>query len=249
MTPNSHGSHEPFWDLEARLATALLMLAGFVAAAAYTHSMGYFVTFMTGNSERAVVGWFLGDFMLAGGALLLILCFLIGVFTASVCRRRWWRNHPHGATVLATGALVIATVTDAAIDDRQVGLVPILFVAFAMGALNTSFVKNGETAIPVTYVTGTLVKFAQGVERHIAGGTHREWLGYAVQWMSFVLGAAIGGLVSVAADGDDMLIAAAVAAALVSAYTWRADVRWVRRQEEKTRKEAEATVNKAAADQ
>jgi uncharacterized membrane protein YoaK (UPF0700 family) len=230
VTVNSNDAPEPFWNLEARLATALLILAGFVGAAAFTHSEGYFVTFMTGNTERAVVGGFLGDYWLAWGAFLLIVCFLAGVFCASVCRRHWWRNHPHGATMLATFALVIAAVVDAFSSEQSVGLAPILFVAFAMGSLNTSFVRNGEVSIPVTYVTGTLVKFAQGVERHLAGGTHREWLGYAVQWLSFVVGAAIGGLVSLAIDGEQMLTAAAVGSALVTTYTWRADIRWVRRQ-------------------
>ncbi|MBU3064655.1 DUF1275 domain-containing protein [Nocardia sp. NEAU-G5] len=233
MTAKPNDRPPPFWDLEARLATALLILAGFVGAAAYTHSMGYFVTFMTGNSERAVIGNFLGDYRLAWGAFCLILCFLAGVFVASLCRRHWWRNHPHGATMLATAALVLSAVMDNVLDgwnnNLRVGLVPILFVAFAMGSLNTSFVKNGETAIPVTYVTGTLVKFAQGVERHLAGGTHREWLSYAVQWLSFITGAAIGGLVSLALDGDKMLIAAAVGSGVVAVYTWFADLRWVRR--------------------
>ncbi len=240
MTPNSNDSREPFWDLEARLFTALLMLAGFVGAAAYTHSMGYFVTFMTGNSERSVVGWFLGQHTMAGGAAALILCFVVGVFVASVCRRRWWPNHPHGATMLTTVALVAAAIADLLTSDQTLGLVPVLFVSFAMGALNTSFVKNGEVYIPVTYVTGTLVKLAQGVERHVAGGTHREWLGYAVQWVSFITGALIGGLVSLATDGEQMLLAAATGAAIVSVFAWRIDVRWSRRQEEKAQEESEA---------
>ncbi|MBF6061164.1 DUF1275 domain-containing protein [Nocardia terpenica] len=233
MTPNPLDSPEPFWNLETQLSSVLLTLAGFVGASAYTHSAGYFVTFMTGNTERAVLGGFLGDFTIAAGAFGLILCFLAGVVTASVCRRRWWRNHPHGATMLTTGALAVGALVDSAIffHDKDLGLTPILFVAFGMGSLNTSFVKNGETAIPVTYVTGTLVKFAQGIERHLAGGTHRDWLGYAVQYLSFVLGAFIGGLVSLVIDGRDMLFAAVAGSAIVAAYTWRADIRWVRRRE------------------
>ncbi|MEU6559712.1 YoaK family protein [Nocardia nova] len=231
MTPPTEDSREPFWNLETRLASALLILAGFVGAAAYTHSEGYFVTFMTGNTERAAIGGFLGDYVLAFGAFVLIVSFLAGVLAASFCRRHWWRNHPHGATMLATAALTVAAVVDSAAyaRDADLSLVPILFVAFAMGSLNTSFVKNGEVSIPVTYVTGTLVKFAQGVERHIAGGTHREWLGYAVQWLSFVCGAFIGGLVSLVVEGGDMLYAAVIASAIVAAYTWRADLSWVRR--------------------
>ncbi|RDI66963.1 YoaK family protein [Nocardia pseudobrasiliensis] len=232
MTPKPLDSPEPFWNLETRLASALLILAGFIGAAAYTHSAGYFVTFMTGNTERAVLGGFLGDYTLALGAAGLIVCFLAGVVVASICRRHWWTNHPHGATVLATVAFTIAAVVDSILywHDKDLGLTPILFVAFGMGALNTSFVKNGETAIPVTYVTGTLVKLAQGIERHLAGGTHREWLGYAVQWLSFVMGAFIGGLVSLVIDGRDMLFAAVIASALVSVYTWLADLRESRRE-------------------
>ncbi|MEV0466886.1 YoaK family protein [Nocardia tengchongensis] len=213
-----------------RLSAVLSVLAGYIGAAAYTHSEGYFVTFMTGNTERAVLGNFAGDHTLALGAATIIASFLAGVFLASVCRRYWWTNHPHGATMLTTAALLAAAIVDHVLDDRGIGLVPILFVAFGMGSLNTSFVKNGEVSIPVSYVTGTLVKFAQGVERHALGdGNARDWLGYAVQYLSFATGALIGGLVSLVVNGAYMLNAAVVGSALVAAYTWRADIRWVRR--------------------
>lgn len=221
----------PFWDLETRLSAVLSALAGFIGAAAYTHSAGYFVTFMTGNTERAVLGGFSGDATLASGAALLIACFVTGVFVASLFRRYVWENHPHGATVLATLALLFAAIGEHIIGERGIGLTPILLVAFAMGALNTSFVKNGEVSIPVSYVTGTLVKLAQGVERHLAGeGGAREWLGYAVQYGAFALGALIGGLVSVPVNGEYMLDTAVIGSALVATYTWRADIRWVKRE-------------------
>lgn len=213
-----------------RLSAVLSTLAGFIGAAAYTHSEGYFVTFMTGNTERTILGNFAGDPTLAGGAAAIILCFLAGVFIASICRRYWWTNHPHGATMLTTGALLLAAIVDAVFGERGIGLIPILFVAFGMGALNTSFVKNGEVSIPVSYVTGTLVKLAQGIERHIFGdGAARDWLGYATQYVSFSAGALIGGLVSLVVNGSSMLNAAVVGSLLVAGYTWRADIRWVRR--------------------
>ncbi|WP_433567765.1 YoaK family protein [Nocardia sp. CA-151230] len=213
-----------------RLSAVLSMLAGFIGAAAYAHSEGYFVTFMTGNTERSILGNFAGDPTLAGGAAAIIICFLAGVFIASICRRYWWTNHPHGATMLTTGALLLAAIVDALLGERGIGLVPILFVAFGMGSLNTSFVKNGEVSIPVSYITGTLVKLAQGVERHVfGGGTVRDWLGYATQYVSFSTGALIGGLVSLVVNGSSMLNAAVVGSLLVAGYTWRADIRWVRR--------------------
>ncbi|QLY28012.1 DUF1275 domain-containing protein [Nocardia huaxiensis] len=220
-------AREPFWELEMRLSAVLSTLAGFIGAAAYTHSDGYFVTFMTGNTERAVLGGFNSDWALAIGAATIILCFLMGVFVASLCRRYLWRNHPHGATVLTTIALIFAAITDHILAERGIGLAPILFVAFGMGSINTSFVKNGEVSIPVSYVTGTLVKFAQGVERHLAGGGNvRDWAGYAVQYGSFALGALIGGLISLVVEGRFMLDTAVVASSLVAGYTWRADPDW-----------------------
>ncbi|UGT43783.1 DUF1275 domain-containing protein [Nocardia yamanashiensis] len=231
MNPAKDDSSTPFWDLEMRLSAVLSVLAGYIGAAAYVHSIGYFVTFMTGNTERAIIGNFTGDHTLALGAATIILCFLMGVFVASLCRRYWWTNHPHGATVLTTTALIAASIVDITLGEKSIGLAPILLVAFGMGALNTSFVKNGEVSIPVSYVTGTLVKLAQGVERHlVGGGTARDWAGYALQYFSFALGALFGGLVSLVVAGDDMLGAAALGSALVAAYTWRADIRWVKRQ-------------------
>ena len=44
--------------------------------------------------------------------------------------------------------------------------------------MNTSFVRDGEVSIPLSYVTGTLVKLGQGIERHLSGGVAAAWLGY-----------------------------------------------------------------------
>ncbi len=77
-------------------------------------------------------------------------------------------------TVLTTLALAIASSVDVMTtrwNAPQVQFVPILFISFAMGALNTSFIKNGEVSIPLSYVTGPLVKMGRGIERHISGGS------------------------------------------------------------------------------
>lgn len=80
----------------------LAALAGILGATAFTHSAGYFVTFMTGNSQRAVLGLFGDDAWMSVTASLLILFFVAGVVIASVCRRHFWAAHPHGPTVLTT---------------------------------------------------------------------------------------------------------------------------------------------------
>lgn len=212
------------FDSEARLSWVLAGLAGLVGAAAFTNTAGYFVTFMTGNTERAAVGFFRGENAMAAAAILLILTFVAGVVIASLCRRHLWNDHPHGATVLTTITLAIASVVDVIMSGwsaPQVQFVPILFISFAMGALNTSFVKNGEVSIPLSYVTGTLVKMGQGVERHISGGSITDWLGYFLLYAAFAAGAVIGGVMSLAITGPQVLIAATVVCAVTTLYTYR----------------------------
>jgi uncharacterized membrane protein YoaK (UPF0700 family) len=156
-------------------------------------------------------------------AALLMLCFVAGVVVASACRRRFWSAHPHGPTVLTTLSLVAATVVDV-IDEgwgqNMLDFAPITLVVFGIGALNTSFVKDGEVSVPLSYVTGTLVKMGQGIERHIAGGTASDWLGYLLLFASFVLGAVIGGFISVVVTGMWMLVVASVMCAAATGYTY-----------------------------
>src|ERR1700756_4241098 len=211
------------FDSEARLSWVLAALAGVLGATAFTHSEGYFVTFMTGNAQRAVLGYFRGDVRLSVTAGLLMLCFVAGVVVASVCRRHFWVAHPHGPTVLTTFSLVIATAIDIAVgrwDRPELDFIPIMLVVFGVGALNTSFVKDGEVSIPLSYVTGTMVKMGQGIERHIAGGTAADWLGYFLLFASFVFGGAVGGCISLVVNGTWMLVVASVVCAATTGYTY-----------------------------
>lgn len=211
------------YNSETRLSWVLAAQAGVLGATAFTHSAGYFVTFMTGNAQRAVLGYFRHDVLLSVTAGLLLLCFVAGVVTASWCRRHFWVAHPHGPTVLTTVSLVAATALDILVgrwDQNQLDFMPILLVVFGIGALNTSFVKDGEVSIPISYVTGTLVKMGQGIERHIAGGKAADWLGYFVLFASFVVGGAVGGFISLVVSGTQMLAVAAVVCALTTGYTY-----------------------------
>ncbi|HUH71444.1 MAG TPA: YoaK family protein [Mycobacterium sp.] len=211
------------FDSEARLSWVLAALAGVLGATAFTHSAGYFVTFMTGNAQRAVLGVFRHDVLLSITAGLLLLCFVAGVVIASVCRRHFWVAHPHGPTVLTTLSLFAATVLDVLDEGWEENLVdfaPIMLVVFAIGALNTSFVKDGEVSVPLSYVTGTLVKMGQGIERHIAGGNAADWLGYFLLFASFCLGATLGGWISLVVNGTGMLVAATAICALTTGYTY-----------------------------
>jgi uncharacterized membrane protein YoaK (UPF0700 family) len=113
------------------------------------------------------------------------------VVSASLCRRHLWSTRPHGATVLTTLALAVATVLDITVGGRAahpLKLLPIVFVAFGIGALNTTFLKDGEVSIPLSYVTGTLVKMGQGIERHSSGGELADCLGCFLLFAGLITG-------------------------------------------------------------
>ncbi|MEU7763681.1 YoaK family protein [Nocardia sp. NPDC049190] len=211
------------FDAEARLSWVLAALAGLIGAAAFTHTAGYFITFMTGNTERAILGHFHNEPDVAVAATALLVSFLSGVVVASWCRRRYWSGHPHGPTLLTTVCLALASAVDLLLfhtTTERIDLAPVLFVAFGVGALNTSFVRDGEVSVPLSYVTGTLVKLGQGIERHLSGGDYADWLGYFLLFASFALGALFGGLLSLLVAGWAMLITATVVCLIVTGYTY-----------------------------
>jgi uncharacterized membrane protein YoaK (UPF0700 family) len=75
-------------------------------------------------------------------------------------------------------------------------------------------------SVPLSYVTGTLVKMGQGIERHLAGGKASDWLGYFLLFASFVLGAAVGGAIGVLVNGTWMLVVGSVMCAVTTGYTY-----------------------------
>lgn len=222
MKRPSDERRKALFDVEARLSWVLAALAGLLGAAAFIHTEGYFVTFMTGNTERSVLSYFRGQGMFGLAAFLILLSFLSGVIIASLCRRYFWSGHPHGPTMLTTFALVVAAVFDAAIErnENDIDLLAVLFVAFGVGSLNTSFTKNGEVSVPLSYVTGTWVKMGQGIERHISGGDYADWLGYFLLLASFASGALAGGLLGMIETGWSMLATAAAVCLVASVYTF-----------------------------
>lgn len=76
-------------------------------------------------------------------------------------------------------------------------------------------------SIPLSYVTGTLVKMGQGIERHLGGGELGDWLGYLLLFAAYVLGAAVGGGISLVAGGTYLLAIATGISALTTGYTYR----------------------------
>ncbi len=154
----------PFYDFrEMILAAVLAALAGATGAAAWLYSAGWYVTFMTGNTERMVLEHYRGAHQLGFTALATVVAFCCGVVVATLARIGLWRKARHGATVLTAASTTTAYVWDSAINttDQDYGAGPVLCLAFGLGALNTSISRKGEVVMPLSYVTGTLVKIGQ----------------------------------------------------------------------------------------
>jgi uncharacterized membrane protein YoaK (UPF0700 family) len=147
------------------LAIGASALAGYVDAIGFLSLEGFFVSFMSGNTTRLAVGvaGIPAEALVAGR---LILAFLGGVILGSLIGRLGgWKRQP---MILMLVALMIALGALAGMWGAP--SIATLLVAAAMGAENTTFERDGEVSIGLTYMTGTLVKLGQRIARALTGG-------------------------------------------------------------------------------
>nr|WP_168555759.1 YoaK family protein [Novosphingobium sp. SG720] len=169
-----------------RFAIALAAMAGFIDAVGFLSADGYFVSFMSGNTTR--LGVALGtDVPRAAMPALLIGGFVAGVTLGALAALKAGTRRK-----LAVLALVALCLLEAA-GARAVGLHGAMLagLVLAMGALNNTFLRDGEVAVGLTYMTGALVKLGQGLAREIAG-TRAEWRPWALLWAGLLAGAVVG---------------------------------------------------------
>ncbi|MDR6789374.1 uncharacterized membrane protein YoaK (UPF0700 family) [Sphingomonas sp. BE138] len=167
-------------------AIALAALAGFVDAVGFLRIGGLFVSFMSGNSTQLAV-----DAANGGGwwrmTAALILAFVAGVMAAAVVSERLGRWAPAATILLTTALLAWAALL-------MVGGTGAVLLAAAMGALNVVFQRDGRS-IPITYMTGTLVRLGQALARALMGIAPRTgWLPYLLLWSGLMVGAGAGAL-------------------------------------------------------
>lgn len=168
-------------------AAVLSGVAGFVDGFGFVYVGGYFVSFMSGNTTRASVDLTSGSFVAAGGALLLIGAFVAGAMAGTAL----FADHPRRAARVLCGvglALAAAAVSAWTPWTWLTGGI----LAFSMGAMNTVFARNGEVPFGITYMTGALVKFAQGLVQAWRGDASAHWLRHLLLWASIALGAVLG---------------------------------------------------------
>jgi uncharacterized membrane protein YoaK (UPF0700 family) len=170
-----------------QLAIAAAVLAGYVDAIGFLSANSYFVSFMSGNTTRLGV-----DLVTAPRTAiipaLLIAGFVVGVFGGAVVAARAGAKRKFAvlalvAALLAIGALGVWSGNPAT---------ALAFLVLAMGALNNTFQKDGEVSVGLTYMTGALVRFAQGLAAKAMGAGGKSWDGWLKLWLGLALGAVAG---------------------------------------------------------
>jgi len=189
------------------MAGLLAALAGIVDAIGYLHLGGLFVSYMSGNSTQLAVAIGQGSHNEAGSIAELIAIFVLGAAAGQILsdfsgrwRMTWVLS---GVTILLAVAGVLATAVEP--------------MVLAMGALNASMRRAGNIPVSLTFVTGVLVRFGQGLGDFLTRRTTGlNWLVQATPWAGLIAGATLGtvayGRIGEAAIWFPVILAALLAA-------------------------------------
>lgn len=192
------------------IAVALAALAGFVDAIAFS-ALGFFASFMSGNTTRLGVALSGAEVSNETTAAALLLSFLAGVIVSSVVARAFAARHMLAVITLVTVLLGAAAALSGNLTDG----VDVLLVASAMGAANNVFVGERVGTPGMSVATGALVRFGQELTAALIGeGGRWDWLPYLALWVGFATGAIMGAGAYLRLAMSSLWIAAAGAAAL-----------------------------------
>jgi uncharacterized membrane protein YoaK (UPF0700 family) len=192
-----------------RLALGLAGLAGLVDATGFVVAGGYFTSFMSGNTTRLGVE-LVERPLLALAPLGLIAAFVTGVIAGALIGRRVRGRHKR----VLLGLVALLLTGGAGLLMAGLSVPFLAASAMAMGLANNVFARDGEVTVGVTYMTGALVRFGQGIAARLAGEPLPGARGYGLLWSALALGAAAGGGLCLAAPLWAASLAAVSALAL-----------------------------------
>lgn len=194
------------------LAVGLSALAGFVDAMGYLALGGVFVSFMSGNST--VLGA-AGAAELGNRAWLavgLVVAFTLGVMVGTFAGRPFGPRRAPIILLLVAALLAVAALLHAAGFTVGSGIV----VALAMGTENTTFQKDGQAGMGLTYMTGTLVRLGQRAAEACLGRPWAALVPDVLLWGGMVVGAYFGALVFGRIGLDGLWVAVALVLAMAA---------------------------------
>lgn len=172
------------------LAVCLSALAGYVDARGLL-GVGYFVSFMSGNSTRLGIVLGQGAAHQAETIAAIVVTFVSGVVLGTLIGHAARSYRPPAVLSLVAFLLTIAALSHH-YNFHTLGYGAMIL---AMGAENAIFQEGGEVTIGLTYMTGTLVKMGQRIAGALLGGPRFAWVPYACLWLGLVGGATIGAVV------------------------------------------------------
>lgn len=173
-------------DDPARLALAggMAFLAGATDVYGLSRLHDLYVSFMSGNTTSLGKAIGEGDFARAATAAGLIGLFVAGAAVGAVLAESTGKRRSAAVTGWVTLLLVLAALLPT---------VAIPLIVLAMGALNSAISHVGGASVSLTYVTGTLVKFGQGLGEWLCGKSGDwSWTLQAAMWLCLLSGAVAG---------------------------------------------------------
>lgn len=198
----------------------LVGLAGCVDAVGWLRLEGLFVSFMSGTTTMlgaaAATGQQDRAMTLAAAVSLFAVGALVGFGLARALPR--WRT----AAVLGLVAVLLALGWRSGDEGALLPQVALTLLP-AMGALNAALPGVGG----ITFVTGALTRGAEGVVAALAGETGTGWWRHFATWSALVVGALVGGTLSLRLPQDALAVPMVWAAvgcvlALTAAFRRRA---------------------------
>jgi uncharacterized membrane protein YoaK (UPF0700 family) len=203
-------NREAHMSVEARglvLAGLLATLAGMVDVIGYLHLNGLFVSYMSGNSTQLAAALGQGNLAAAGTIAKLVALFVLGAAAGQALAG--FTGDWHMSWVLAGVGLLLAIAALLATAPEPMVL--------AMGALNASMHRAGSIPVSLTFVTGALVRFGQGLGDFLTRRSGElKWLAQAVPWLGLITGATIGSAAFMRIGGAAIWVSVALAALLLA---------------------------------
>jgi uncharacterized membrane protein YoaK (UPF0700 family) len=212
----------------------LAALAGAIDARGIVLQRDIFLSFMSGNSTMLAVSLGRADWVEARLIGLVIGAFVAGAAFGQIIAELSGRWRLPVVVALVTALLALPPML-----PQIAPLVPAwaevwlsraqaeaLIMTFAMDALNAAMVHAGSVTVSITFVTGALVRFGQGLGGLLVGRTGGwVWLAQAVPWTGLTTGAVFATLSSLQPGSVIELalpIFAGVLTAVAATALWRA---------------------------
>ena len=172
------------------VAAAFLLagVAGFVDGIGFLHLGGIFVSFMSGNSTRLGVDVAALDWATAAKVGGILLTFVLGCGLGSLVGRHGQPGRRRHVLALVGGLLAASPLLHLA----GVEMAAMAAMVLAMGAENAVFQKDSDPGIPLTYMTGALVKVGQRLAGALDGRDRWAWVPNLLHWLSLTTGALLG---------------------------------------------------------